>query len=107
MLNLLKARMLLDKCSGDEIWPVEICREEGIPEAWIEELADSFESGFRHERQTIYYEERVVNQFYGVQDLHLAYKLAEYLGVDVQGVIATALGRTAEVRALKEAVEEL
>ena len=107
MLNPLKARMLLDKCTGDEIWPVDLCREAEIPEAWIEELADSFESGFRHDRQTIYYEERAVNQFYGVQDLHLAYKLAEYLGVDVQAITATALGRTAEVRALKEAVEEL
>jgi len=107
MLNPIKARMLLDKCTGDEIWPVDLCREEGVPEAWIEELADSFESGFQRERHTIYYEERVVNQFYGVQDLHLAYKLAEYLGVDVQAAIATALNRLAEVRALKEAVEEL
>ena len=44
MLSRLKARMLLSECRGDEIWSAQLCREQGVPEAWIEELADAFES---------------------------------------------------------------
>jgi hypothetical protein len=107
MLNELKAKMLLDQCVGDEIWSVEVCREAGVPDAWIDELADAIESGFQSDRQTIYLEGKLVNQYHGVEDLRLAYKLAEYLGVDVPSTIALVIGRLAEVRALKEAVEEL
>ena len=98
--------MLLSECNGRDIWPIDLCREKGIPETWIEELADCFESGFQSDRQTIYKEDQIVNQFHGVHDLHLAYKLGDYLGVDVRQVTASALGRTAEVQAIKEAVEE-
>ena len=71
------------------------------------ELADCFESGFQSELQKIYVEgDRPVNQFHGVHDLQLAYKLGEFLGVDVQRVTATAIGDTREVQAIKEAVEE-
>ncbi len=106
MLNRLKARMLLSECTGFEIWPIELCREKGIPDGWIDELQDCFESGFRSDMETVYYDERPVNQFYGVQDLHLAFKLGEYLGVDTAGVTALALDRAAEVRAIEEAVDE-
>jgi hypothetical protein len=106
MLDRLKALMLLSECTGRDIWPVELCREKGIPETWIEELADSFESGFNSPLQTIYLDDRITNQFFGVQDLHLAYKLGEYLGVDTRHVTALVVGRTAEVRAIQEACEE-
>ena len=106
MLSRLKARMLLAECTGRDIWPVELCRDRGVPAAWIEELADCFESGFQRDIETIYHADAPVNQFYGVQDLHLAYRLAELLGVDTERVTATALGRAAEVRALQEAVDE-
>ena len=105
-LTRMKALVLLGECVGDEIWPVDICRQKGIPSVWIEELAEAFESGFRSDSQTIYYEGQVVNQYHGVSDRDLAYKLAEYLGVDTQRATVGALGRIAEVTALKEAVDE-
>ena len=71
LLNALKARMLLSECTGRDIWPVELCREKGIPEAWIEELSDCFESGFNSDLQTIYFDDSPVNQFHGIQDLLL------------------------------------
>jgi hypothetical protein len=106
MLDRLKAQMLLSECNGRDIWPVELCREKGIPDAWIDELADRFESGFQSPFQTIYVGDRLTNQFYGVHDLHLAYKLGEYLGVPTEQVTAGVFGRVAEVRAIQQAVEE-
>ena len=105
-MNRLKALVLLGKCRGDEIWPVDVCRAEGVPDAWIDELADAFESGFDADRNTIYLHDQVVNQFHGVSDLRLAYKLADELGVDTARVTSTALSRTAQVRALQQAVDE-
>lgn len=106
MLSELHARMLLEECLGDHIWSLELCRQKQVPDEWIVDLADCFESGFRRERDTIYYQERVVNQFQGVRDLDLAFRLAEFLGVDTQAVTALAWGPLAEVRALREAVDE-
>ena len=102
----MKALSLLAACRGDEIWPVDHCREQGVPETWIEELADCYESGFRLNSQTIYYEEKAVSQYHGVTDRDLAYKLSEFLGVDTQRATRSALGRIAEVNALKEAIDE-
>jgi hypothetical protein len=107
MFDRLKALMLLDECTGDDIWPLEYCRDKGIPEDWLDEMADSYESGFQSERQKIYYEDRLVNQFHGVHDRDLAFKLAEFLGVDTVAATRSAFDRRTEVRALKEAVEEL
>ncbi len=107
MFDRLRARMLLAECTGRDIWPLELCREKGVPEAWIEELADCFESGFDSELDTIYFENSPVNQFHGIQDLHLAHKLGDYLGVDTNGVTAMQFGRLAEVRAIQEAADEL
>ena len=106
-LSEIDAQMMLMKCTGDEIWSLETCRKEGVPEAWIAELRDCFESGFDADRNTIYEQNRLTNQYEGVLDLHLAYKLAEFLGIDWQTATATALGRRAEVQAIKEAFEEL
>ena len=102
----MKALSLLAECRGDEIWSIAYCAKRGVPNVWVEELADCFESGFRFDRDTIYENEQVVNQYEGVHDLQLAYKLAEYLGIDVARVTSTSLNREAEVRALKEAVDE-
>lgn len=98
--------MLLDECRGDEIWPLELCRAKQLPDTWIEELSDCFESGFRADRETIYFEDRVVNQFHGLRDVDIAYRLAGFLGVDVHLTTVGALGPVAEVKALKEAVQE-
>ena len=112
MFDQLSAQFLLLKCTGNHIWSLETCRREGIPEAWIEELKDGSESGFDIDQNTIYVEgefggEKMVNQYEGVLDLHLAYKLAEYIGIDWQRETATALGRAAEVKALQDALDEI
>lgn len=102
----MRALSLLAECTGREIWSVEHCRLRRVPEPWIEQFKDCFESGFRTDRQTIYHEGHVVPQYEGVRDLDLAVRLAETLGIDVQRVTATSLGPEAIVRALKEAVDE-
>lgn len=107
LLDRLKARMLLSECTGRDIWPIELCREKGIPESWIDELADCFESGFDSDLQTIYLDDARVNQFHGIQDLHLAHKLGGFLGVDTLSVTSLTFGRLAEVRAIQEAVDEM
>lgn len=107
MLSRIKARMLLSECRGDEIWSPPTCRQNGVPEAWITDLADTHESGFRSDRETIYERNEITNQYHGVLDLHLAQKLADFLGVDCQRATEFAISREAEVRALQEAVDEL
>lgn len=106
-LDEIKAQLLLNKCSGDEIWSIQRCVDEGVPERWIDELKNAFESGFDSDRNTIYVDEHVINQYYGVPDLQLAYKCAEFLGIDWQSATQFAIGRRAEVRSLKEALEEM
>ncbi len=107
MLSRIKARILLAECRGNEIWSEPLCRKKGVPDAWFEELADCFESGFRTDRDTIYLKEEVTNQYQGLRDLDLAHKLADFLGVDTKRVTAWVLDREAEVKALQEAVDEL
>ena len=106
-LNETTAQFLLLKCIGDEIWNEETCRNNGVPESWIEELAENFESGFNTDKNTIYVDGQMVNQYRGVLDLHLAYKLAEFLGIDWQRATASALGRRAEVEAIKAELDEV
>lgn len=105
-MNEIRAVQLLMRCRGDEVWSVETCREERIPEAWIDELADAYESGFDRPDNTLFTERGLINQYHGVHDLRLAYKLAEFLGIDWEGVTRSCPTRQAEVRALQEAWEE-
>ena len=106
MLNRLKALTLLSECTGDDIWSIEHSRARGVPEAWIEELADCYESGFRSDGQTIYVEQRVVNQYQGIRDIDLAIKLGEYLGVPVADLQAVSATRARLVSAIRDAVLE-
>ncbi len=99
-----RALAILDECRGDEIWSVEHCRMRGVPEAWIEELADAFESGFNSDSQTIYWNGQTTNQFHGVHDVKLAIAVAQSMGLDVDRVTEAALGRRGIVQAIKEAV---
>jgi hypothetical protein len=101
-----RALALLSQCRGDEIWSAEHCRAQGVPEAWIDELADAFESGYRSDRETIYVGDSTVNQYHGVRDLDLAIRLGDSLGLNVDRVTAGVLGRRAMVQAIKEAVME-
>ncbi|MEZ6136020.1 MAG: hypothetical protein R3C53_14055 [Pirellulaceae bacterium] len=106
MLNRLKALLLLSECTGDEIWSVEHCRLRGVPEVWIDELSDGFESGFKHNSQTIYVDEAVVNQYEGVRDVDLAQRLGAYLGVEIEPLQEICFSRAALVRAIQQAVED-
>ncbi len=76
MLPRLTALALLSECTGRDIWSVAYCQTKRIPQDWIEELVDCFESGFRTDRQTIYHQDQVVGQFEGVRDVDLARKLS-------------------------------
>ncbi len=105
-LDEIKAQVLLMKCTGDHIWSIETCQKEGIPDSWLNELRATYESGFDSDRNTIYVGDQLTNQYHGILDLHLAYKLAEYLGIDWKSVTDMAMGRRAEVRALQEYLEE-
>jgi len=106
-LNSISAQMLLLKCTGDEIWDETTCRKEGVPESWISELLEAYESGYDSDRNTIYHQGEMVNQFHGILDLHLAYKLAEFLGIDWKRATASALGRRSEVEAIKAELDEI
>lgn len=106
-MDSISAQMMLLKCQGDEIWDLETCRKAGIPESWIEELQDRFESGYDSDRNTIYHENKMVNQYEGVSDLELAYKLAEYLGIDWEKASASAISRRGIVSAIKSELDEL
>ncbi len=101
-----RALALLSECTGDDIWSVQHCRDRGVPESWIEELADAFESSFRTDSQTIYVDHQLTNQYHGIRDVDLAIRLTTSMGLDVDRVMATALGRRAIVQAIKDAVME-
>jgi len=100
------ALSLLSECTGDDLWSIEYCRQRGIPEAWIEELLDGFESNFARESRTIYVDKQRVNQYEGIRDVDLACKLGEYLGVDRIQILSLGGNRHRTVRAIREAVEE-
>jgi hypothetical protein len=106
-LDPIAAQLLLLKCNGDEIWNEQTCRQLGVPEAWIEELIDIYESGYDSNRNTIYEDKQMVNHYRGLLDLHLAYKLAEFLGIDWQRATQSAATRTARVAAIKAELDEL
>lgn len=106
-MDPIRAEMLLLKCRGDEIWSVDHCREQGIPELWIDELQNCFESGFDTDRNTIYEDNRMVNQYHGVSDLMIAYRLAEYLGIKTESIRGSVPGREAQVRALQSELDEI
>jgi len=106
MLQRHIALDLLDECTGRDIWPVEHCRTRGVPEDWIDELADALESSFRADRDTIYVDGSPTNQFHGVRDVDLAIRLGKELGIDVHRATSLAISRPGIVQAIKQAVEE-
>ena len=106
-MNAITAQMLLLKCRGDEIWPEDVCLASGVPQNWIDELVEQYESGFDTDQNTIYKDGRTLNQFRGVSDLLLAYKLADYIGIDWHRESNHIISRTGKVAAIKEALDEI
>ena len=105
-MQRLHALTLLAECTGRDIWSVEYCQSKRIPDLWIEELTKGYESGFRSNRQTIYEDGKVVNQYEGIHDVELAIRLAEFLGVETERLTSTIPEPVELVRLLKEAVDE-
>jgi hypothetical protein len=105
-LTRLKALTLLSECTGDDIWSVDHCRLRHVPESWIEELANCFESGFQDEGHTIFVGRTTVSQYYGLRDVDLAIKLGEFLGVEVTSLVSSAATRSRLVIAIRQAIEE-
>ncbi|MEO1618404.1 MAG: hypothetical protein AAFV88_21305 [Planctomycetota bacterium] len=99
-----RALSLLTECTGDEIWNVAHCESRGVPEAWIRELADAFESSFQRDDQTIYTDEGPINQYHGIRDIDLAIKLAGTLGIQVTAHSIAVMSRRRLVQAIKDAV---
>ncbi len=106
MLHRISALALLAECTGDDLWSIEYCRQQGVPDAWIEELADGFESNFQKELQSIYVDRKRVNQYEGIRDVDLACKLGEFLGIDVTKIVTSCAERRRVVREIREAIEE-
>lgn len=99
--------MLLLKCRGDEIWSEEVCRKEGVPQNWIDELAENYESGFDQNENMIFTDDGLTNQYRGVSDLLLARRLAERIGIDWPLATMGILGRRNQVDAIKEMLDEI
>ena len=108
MTTLPRHRLLslLSECTGDEIWSLQHCRLRHVPEDWIDQLADAFESGFDSDRQTIYTDDGVTNQYHGVRDVDLAIRVAQAMGIRVDASSLARYGRARLVQAIKDAVME-
>lgn len=98
--------MLLSECTGDDIWSVDYCRARRVPETWISELVDAYESGFDSPTSTIFFRGEIVNQFEGIRDVDLASQLGKHLGVDVESIADMSPTRASFVQAIKAAIEE-
>ncbi len=101
--------MLLDwlsECDGDSIWSRDYCKQRGLPDYLIDALEDAFESGFEQSDQTIFYDDRPVNQFEGVRDVDLAIWIGKQMKVDVSRLRSRCFTRASLVRAIKEEIEE-
>ncbi len=98
--------MLLSECTGDDIWSIPYCQQRLVPQSWIDQCRDGYESGFNSTQETIYYHNKPVNQFEGIRDVDLACKLGVVLGIDVSSILARHRSRRDVVLAIQEAVEE-
>lgn len=106
-----RALAILLDCDGDMIWNVEHCRSRGVPESWIEALADAHESGFDSDAQTIYVDSSPgtiapTNQYHGIHDLKLALAIGRQLGLDVERLAAASSSRRRIVEAIRQEIEE-
>jgi len=106
MASLPRHRVLalLAECTGDEIWSVAHCQSRRVPDRWIAELSDAYESNFQRDSETIYTDAGTTNQYHGVRDVDLAIRLAESMGIRVDPHALARFGRRRLVQAIKDAV---
>ncbi len=105
-MNELTALKLLSECTGDDIWSLQHCRERRVPQDWLDELADCFESNPQIDSETIYYRESATNQFEGIRDVDLARRIATFLRIELADLEQRALNRQHLVRLIQESAEE-
>lgn len=106
MMSRAQALSLLSLCDGDEIWSIEDCRKHRIPEAWVRELADAFESNPAIDAETIFQNGKALNQYQGVRAIDLAVKLANVLGVRLDPHVLQTADRRGLVEHIRETLEE-
>lgn len=106
MTDLPRHRILslLSECTGDDIWSIQHCRARRLPDNWIKELSDAFESSFDSDSQTIYTDQGVTNQYHGIRDVDLAIRLADSLGIRIDSNAMARFTRARLVQAIKDAV---
>jgi len=105
-MNRNLALLLLSECTGDDIWSIDYCRKRVVPESWIAQLQDAYESGFDCQDSQIFFQEQLVNQFEGVRDVDIACMVGRFLGVDVERIVQCHRTRSGVVRAICETIEE-
>lgn len=79
----------------------------GVPESWLSELMDCYESGFDTNQNTLYTDSGLVNQYHGIADLDVAYRAAEYLGINTEQIRRLPLSRCGQVEQLKAELDDL
>lgn len=96
----------LAECTGDDVWSIDYCRQAGIPDTWISELSEIYESGFKSPGEILYRHGNRIHQYRGVRDSDLAKRIAQQLGLRVDPIEQASLSHSDLVRRIKEAVEE-
>lgn len=96
----------LAECTGDDVWSIDYCKKSGIPESWIRDLSEIYESGFKTSNEVLYHEGKRIHQYKGIRDSDLAMRIALQLGYPVDAIERAALSHSDLVRRIKEAVEE-
>lgn len=99
-----RALSLLAECTGDDIWSIEHCRVRRVPEPWISELSDAYESGYQSDQETIYTDQGMTNHYHGVRDVDLAIRLAAELGIHISAQQQARYSRQRLVQAIKDSL---
>lgn len=105
-MNRHKLLHWLAECTGDDIWSMEHCRLRGVPEEWLTQLRDVYESGFQSHSQKIFFGEKLINQFEGVRDVDLACRIAAALGLNIAKIVSESFSRSDCVTKIKESLED-
>lgn len=96
----------LAECTGETIWSVDYAKSRRVPESWIRDMADAFESGFNDDRQTIYLGDKIVGQYHGIRDVDLARRIASEIGLNIAEIESRSISRSHLVQNINAAIEE-
>ncbi len=106
MINRSTLLYWLAECTGDDVWSIEYCKKSGIPDSWIRDLSEIYESGFKTSKEILYHKGNRIHQYQGIRDCDLARRIAQQLGYSVEAIERTALSQSDLVRRIKETIEE-